>query len=416
MRSVKKEKKTAMRFPYRLPVLRTIIKAACFIGAVLIFFSPRAGYALPPDSYADSYSPEVTAYLLPGFKIHRRSSVRSEHVDQNVNNANSRHERSRDAATTPVAKGLELASWYSRHLHTGVNIMFDNPKPYSTRKNAILDTLQHLQLLLINPLYRWNHSLRLLRKAEPWVRARYEVVLDFTRKTAVAAGSVDRVGSKTQLALSNSYSFNKHDGSAPYTRTPTRAPLRPSDTAKILMPPPLGIPMITGALLYEGARWYSNFAINPYDPTIPEAVREVYTWDQLWHPAYNPQHYLQCTAYVAMIYNLNGIRLRGKVRGNARDWINLTGAFAVHKSGVSRETPQVMDIAVWAEGGANHVGVVIDVADNMIRIANANAASPEFTFHYGRDESGAIHVTDSNGNDAASAWVPSHWLRYKYDR
>lgn len=150
----------------------------------------------------------------------------------------------------------------------------------------------------------------------------------------------------------------------------------------------------------------SRFIGDPYAKTIAQKIQDVYTWDRLWNPAYNPEHYLQCTTFVAMVYNLNGISLHGKVKGDAKEWIYLTDTFVVFENGQTSELPQVMDIVVWATNGGNHVGVVSEVTNNSVTIINANATQASYTYK--------LKVTDGFVTlTGATDWVPSHWMRIK---
>jgi surface antigen len=151
----------------------------------------------------------------------------------------------------------------------------------------------------------------------------------------------------------------------------------------------------------------SRFTGDPYSNTIPEKAKEVYTWDRLWNPAYNPQHYLQCTTYVAMIYNLNGISLHGKVAGDAREWIQFTDTFEVFENGKTETKPEVMDIAVWAKDGANHVGVITAVNESSVTIINANAEETSYTYTLSVNDESLVSLSGNTN------WVPSHWMRVK---
>lgn len=151
----------------------------------------------------------------------------------------------------------------------------------------------------------------------------------------------------------------------------------------------------------------SRFVGDPFDTSIPVKAKEVYIWDRLWNPAYNPQHYLQCTTYVAMIYNLNGISLHGRVAGDAREWIHFTNTFDVFENGKTFIMPQVMDIAVWAKDGANHVGVISAVDESSVTIINANAEETSYTYTLSVDEKGLVSLSSN------TKWVPSHWMRIK---
>lgn len=152
---------------------------------------------------------------------------------------------------------------------------------------------------------------------------------------------------------------------------------------------------------------FSQFKDDPYGPSIPEKFKEVYTWDRLWNPAYNPQEYLQCTAYVAMIYNLNGISLHGKVSGDAKDWIHFTDSFTVFENGKTTETPRIMDIMVWAKNGNNHVGVVSTVTESTVTIVNSNSPEASYTYQLSVSDEGLVSLSGQ------TTWIPSHWMRLK---
>lgn len=151
----------------------------------------------------------------------------------------------------------------------------------------------------------------------------------------------------------------------------------------------------------------SQFKDDPYGLSIPEKFKEVYTWDRLWNPAYNPEKYLQCTAYVAMIYNLNGISLHGKVSGDAKEWIHFTDSFIVFENGKTTETPRVMDIMVWAKNGNNHVGVVSAVTESSVTIVNSNTPEASYTYQLLVSDEGLVSLSGQ------TTWVPSHWMRLK---
>ncbi|MFW5703822.1 MAG: CHAP domain-containing protein [Patescibacteria group bacterium] len=157
---------------------------------------------------------------------------------------------------------------------------------------------------------------------------------------------------------------------------------------------------------------FHNRSIDPFDTSIPQEVQEVYQWSTDWDPKLT-SNWLQCTTFVAMTYNLNGHNLKGKLVGDARDWIYLTDTFHVHESGASMTMPQPLDTLVWAENGANHVGIVTQVQGSTITVANANASSATYTFtiHKGRD--GSLEIKNKQGKTSKDAWVPSHWLRLK---
>lgn len=155
-------------------------------------------------------------------------------------------------------------------------------------------------------------------------------------------------------------------------------------------------------------------AQDPFNQAVPQEVKEVYSWSPEWNPANRPYDFLQCTTFVAMTYNLNGIHLKGKLIGDARDWIYLTDTFDVHAANESRVIPQPMDTMVWTEKGANHVGIVTAVAaDRTFQVANGNSTQAVHTFKYHVNPNGTITITNSAGKTAKEAWVPSHWLRLK---
>lgn len=152
---------------------------------------------------------------------------------------------------------------------------------------------------------------------------------------------------------------------------------------------------------------HSRFSGDPYSDEVQAKVKEVYTWDRLWNPAYNPQAYLQCTTYVAMIYNLNGISLHGKVAGDAREWIRFSETFDIFENGNTTMMPMVMDIAVWAENGDNHVGVISVVTDSTVTIMNSNAEQTSYTYTLEVNDEGIVSLSGT------TTWVPSHWMRIK---
>lgn len=156
---------------------------------------------------------------------------------------------------------------------------------------------------------------------------------------------------------------------------------------------------------------------DPYSSEIPRKVTDVYSWSPEWNPANRPFDFLQCTTFVAMAYNLNGINLKGKLIGDARDWIYLTDTFDVHRSNESRVVPQPMDTMVWTENGANHVGIVTTVLpDRTFQVANGNSSQAIHTYKYYVNPNGSISITNVSGKNAKEAWVPSHWLRVKKKR
>lgn len=168
------------------------------------------------------------------------------------------------------------------------------------------------------------------------------------------------------------------------------------------------------ALTYgENSLYLSRFYADPASGTFPTEVQEVLSWDQRWNPELYPQDYLQCTTYVAITYHLNGITLKGRLRGDARNWIHLTDTFTVYRSGASSSPPQPMDTMVWAEGAMNHVGIVTQVRNHMITVANGNSTAEYHSYRYRTAADGKIEITSVNGETAQSAWVPSHWLRPK---
>ena len=164
--------------------------------------------------------------------------------------------------------------------------------------------------------------------------------------------------------------------------------------------------------------FYSSLeAADPFHESIPDDVTEVYTWSPEWNPLNRPYDFLQCTTFVAMTYNLNGINLKGKLIGDARDWIHLTDTFDVHAANVSRTIPQPMDTMVWTENGANHVGIVTAVAaDRTFQVANGNSTQAVHTYKYHINPDGTVTITNVAGKSAKEAWVPSHWLRLKKKR
>jgi surface antigen len=163
----------------------------------------------------------------------------------------------------------------------------------------------------------------------------------------------------------------------------------------------------------ENSTYLSRFSTDPKSNVFPKEVMEVLSWDQRWNPAQYPQDYVQCTTYVAITYQLNGITLKGKIQGDARDWVHLTDTFTVHHSGTSAIPPQPLDTMVWAEGTMNHVGIVTEVRNNRITVANGNSTAEYHYYRYRTTATGKIEITSVNGEMAQSGWVPSHWLRPK---
>lgn len=180
----------------------------------------------------------------------------------------------------------------------------------------------------------------------------------------------------------------------------------------VLLPPLLSIPQTS-----QSTSYMSRFAVNPYHPDIPKEITEVYTWDPIWNPQYNPYNYIQCTTYVAMVYNINGISLKGKLKGNANEWIQLTDTFEVYESGKTTEFPAVLDTVVWADRGMNHVGIITHVQakgnDWLIQVANGNSTQELYTYIVVQKEDGTYVITSPDGDTSTNAWVPSHWLRVK---
>lgn len=162
--------------------------------------------------------------------------------------------------------------------------------------------------------------------------------------------------------------------------------------------------------------FYSKFAINPFSPTIPYDIKEVYTWDKSWNPIYNPDTYLQCTAFVMMLYALKGIRLKGRVKGDAKDWIYLTDTFNVYKSGTIKGiVPEVMDTVVWADNADNHAGLITKVNKNnsSFEVTNSNSTKEIHWYRYKLSKSGKMYFTDFQGRTSKNGFVPSHLLKLK---
>lgn len=159
--------------------------------------------------------------------------------------------------------------------------------------------------------------------------------------------------------------------------------------------------------------YFSQFS-DPYD-NVPDQIQDIYDWDDLWNPISNPELYLQCTAFVLMVYALNGIRLRGKVKGDAKEWIHLTNTFDVYKNGSKGAKPSVLDTVVWAEKGNNHTGIVsyVDNSRNEFKVLNANSSQTEWWFKYKETKAGKIVITDFQGRTFKDGFVPSHILKLK---
>jgi surface antigen len=117
-------------------------------------------------------------------------------------------------------------------------------------------------------------------------------------------------------------------------------------------------------------------------------------------------------AFVAMVYNMNGILLRDKVPGNAKDWVNATNEFDVYRNGESGILPQKGDVFVWTDGDYGHVGVVGDISNKAKRLIMYNANTPHisYSFEY-RIQNNKIEIITEIGQSSRSA--PSYWLHKK---
>lgn len=161
---------------------------------------------------------------------------------------------------------------------------------------------------------------------------------------------------------------------------------------------------------------FSKFVYeNPYDDNIPEKAKEVYEFTNTWNPDYHPQNYLQCTAFVYMVYNMNGIKLPLGL-GNARDWDNTSNPvvsknFDVYTTGKDSEPIQEGDIMVWDDDPLGHVGIVkhIDNTDKVFEIVSANSTKVSDTFRFTIKDNGIINIESSKN------WIPDHWMRLKKD-
>ncbi len=171
--------------------------------------------------------------------------------------------------------------------------------------------------------------------------------------------------------------------------------------------------VMPGVVLAQESGLFSKFRGNPFSEAIPQKVREVYTWDKLWNPALFPSTYLQCTAFVAMVYNLNNISLHGRMNGDAREWIYNTDLFTVYRSGTAQSAPEVLDTVVWADQERNHVGIIVEKKGSKVRVLNANSDKTEYWYKYHRNLFGNYTMTDLDGRTSDEAWVPSHWLRVR---
>ena len=199
--------------------------------------------------------------------------------------------------------------------------------------------------------------------------------------------------------------------------------------------------------------WYNKFNKDPYDESIPDEIKNVYTWSDggfkpkegsIWsdcdtcyyNPKVHPEEYVECTAFVYMSFNMNGIKLPGGL-GNAEEWANknneiivdgkrlkegantltkdddipytVKDVFNVYTSGESKDPIEKGDIMVWDE---RHVGVVGEIytEDKSFVIANANSDQPTYIYYW-REDNGTIKILDNNGNEIK--WRPKHWMRLK---
>lgn len=154
---------------------------------------------------------------------------------------------------------------------------------------------------------------------------------------------------------------------------------------------------------------------------MPEAIKDVYKLSKNWNPDNFPENYVECTAFVYMVYKLEGITLPQGM-GNAEEWSHsdkditladgtktkIGKVFDIHTNGKSSEPIEVGDIMVWDE---RHVGVVGEVnkVSKSIVIYNANSDQTSHVYPYVFDDSGNLTIVGS------SNWSPDHWMRLKKD-
>ncbi len=153
-------------------------------------------------------------------------------------------------------------------------------------------------------------------------------------------------------------------------------------------------------------------SIDPHDSRIPKEAKEVYQWSYDWNPELTDA-WLQCTTYVAMVYEMNGFEMQGHLVGNAADWVGLKDTFMVWdlQDTLSEGSVQPLDTLVWTDSNWGHVGIVVEVANGIITVANANAPQSIYQFRQVKSSTGSISLIPLENQGVQQRWQPSHLLR-----
>lgn len=137
------------------------------------------------------------------------------------------------------------------------------------------------------------------------------------------------------------------------------------------------------------------------NPTVPQAMKDVFPQATEWNPALSPDSYMQCVAFVVHAFALTNNPYNGS-KGNAELWSTYTSHFDVYTSGQSTVMPQVGDLAVWNN---RHIGIITEINNKgEIYVTQANTDSL-VTIKTFKSTSGKIII---EGNDPFN-----HWLRRK---
>ncbi len=161
---------------------------------------------------------------------------------------------------------------------------------------------------------------------------------------------------------------------------------------------------------------YARFKYAANDPRVPAAYKEVYGWaiNGEWNPQKHPENYVECVAFVAMVYNENGVQLR--VPGNAIDWKDNAKVFNIYNSGSSTVPPQLGDVLVWDDIPEGHVAVVTKLKETEVKNIHAlevtQGNSTEVKSKYLIQKIGSSYsiINSEDGTQRAS---PKWWLRVK---
>lgn len=159
---------------------------------------------------------------------------------------------------------------------------------------------------------------------------------------------------------------------------------------------------------------FNKFIYDPYDSNIPEKAREVYKWSRNWDPENYPENYIECVAFVHMVYNMSGIRLP-KGLSHPINWPKRTDIFEIYESSISKELPQSGDIVIWKAHKGNpygHVGVIVEIDNRRqsLRVANSNSNEKFHSYKFTLDNH-SLKILDVDGGQ--NKWRPVYWLRLK---